>query len=159
MLLVYILTAPVCLCSKELLDAFLPCLVSPIGPLLCAARKAALMVPKKLTKIKNIFQMVHKLIIYWSTGRQPGWVLFESKLESKSTMVAKVSETQWHNCHLVHTERWDLSLTLLLHTSWPGNIRGWFLTTRENSAAAVLYLHGVSATRAYAPRVLHCTQS
>ena len=55
MLLVYILTAPACLCSKELLEAFLPCLVSPIGPLLCAARKAALMVPKKIKQIKNIY--------------------------------------------------------------------------------------------------------
>ena len=37
-----------------------------------------------------------------------------------------------------------------------GNIRGWLLrpaTDTKHSPAAVLYLHGISATRAYAPRV------
>ena len=72
---------------------------------LCAHGKTALMVPKNETNQKYISQLVHKLIIYWSTGRQPGWVLFESKLESKSTMVAKVSEAQWHNCHLTYPDR------------------------------------------------------
>merc|ERR1711990_413378 len=115
-LLVYILTAPVCLCSKELLDAFLPCLVSPIGPLLCAARKAALM-------------------DYYESGcySSPNWS--QSQLWSGPKSV-KLNGT-----------------TVTLPTQ-KGKIRGWFLRpTKTENSAAVLYLHGVTATRAYPPRV------
>ena len=38
----------------------------------------------------------------------------------------------------------------------PGNLRGWFLKPSKTGkfASVVLYLHGITATRAYAPRVL-----
>ena len=37
----------------------------------------------------------------------------------------------------------------------PGNLRGWFLKPSKtgNSASVVLYLHGITATRAHPPRV------
>jgi len=119
-LLVYILIAPLppCLfCSKALLQAFLPCLVSPIGPLLCAARKAALM-----------------------DFNEPG--CYSSPNWSRSQL--------WHGPKSV-----KLNGTTVTLPTRKGNIRGWFLrpTNTEKSPAAVLYLHGISATRAYAPRV------
>ena len=58
-ILLLLAAGPGCLCSKELLQDFLPCLASPIGPLLCAARKAVLGVRKYFVHWKLGGSRVH----------------------------------------------------------------------------------------------------
>merc|ERR1719222_1369173 len=66
----------------------------------------------------------------------------------------KASPNSWRN-RLSSPKSVNLNGETVKLATQKGNIRGWFLETSntQNSAAVVLYLHGVSATRAYPPRV------
>merc|ERR1719278_2433356 len=67
----------------------------------------------------------------------------------------KSASPNWWRSRLSSPKSVNLDGETVKLATQKGNIRGWFLETSntKNSAAVVLYLHGVSATRAYPPRV------
>ena len=122
-------------------------------------RRATLKVPKDKTGATQIFQILINRTTTWldfmEVEEKRRQVQIRGEIDyrrqSRSTWTVKLSSWPPRKVNSAPIP----SFCILRSHYFSGNIRGWFLETSntQNSAAVVLYLHGVSATRAYPPRV------